>query len=88
MEKLSSIGKVKKVSKNDWNVNCLAKLLWGIVELEIIAVLQRPHEGRAARNRCKCAEIFKRCIAFSPTLRLVMLKNYLFDHGSYKLSYH
>lgn len=68
------INKIKKVKKERFECHLLAKLLWTILNWKLFQCCGKYMSTRDRTTGISVLKFFKRCIAFSNSLRLVLLK--------------
>jgi len=68
------INKLKKVKKERLECQLLAKFLWTLLNWRLFQCSNRQVRIKSSHEGISVIKFFKRCIAFSHTLRLVILK--------------
>lgn len=68
------INKIKKVKKERLECQLLAKLLWALLNWRLFQCCNHQTRTESRETGVSVSKFFKRCISFSNTLRLVVLK--------------
>lgn len=68
------IHKIKKVKTDRMECQLLAKLLWVLLNWQLFQTCNRHLYGQTCEKGISILKFFKRCLSFSFTLRMVMLK--------------
>lgn len=68
------ISKLKKVKKERLECQLLAKLLWILLNWRLFQSCNHHVQSKAPENGVSVLKFFKRCLSFSSTLRLVVLR--------------